>query len=431
MASALRDLMAVAASNALVIAFGIGQGVITARMIGPEGNGIIAALSVYPALFMTFGSLGISQSTTYFVGRKSYPLQQIKTALVQIWMITTLVSVAICYGLIRGFSSAGQNLAFVWLALLPIIFRLFNTYNTGIFLGTNNIRIYNRINWLPQAISFVLTAVLVWWWRLGVGGALVSLLGGPVLMFTILLIRNQFFRAFSLRFDLAIIRSLLGLGIVYAVALVVINLNYKINVVMLDKLSTHLEIGLYAKGSNIIEYLWKIPMLLSTIVYARGVNAEDGAAFTRKVLVLLRISLVVVGLASLILYFLSDHIVLLLFGEEFRRSAPVLRTMLPGVVLLTAFKVMNMDMAGKGKPWISMWAMIPALAVNLVLNLMLTPRLGALGAATASLVSYSLAALLFSWVYMRETRTTLRDLVFFGQGDKDFIRQQLRRVFAR
>src|SRR5690606_26051743 len=96
-------------SNGIIIFCGVISSVITARWIGPEGNGIIAGLVVYPALFMTIGSLGIRQSTTYFLGKGIYPEDKLKTAITQIWIVTTLFSLIVCYCLMTYFSKSGSN----------------------------------------------------------------------------------------------------------------------------------------------------------------------------------------------------------------------------------------------------------------------------------------------------------------------------------
>lgn len=97
MSSFLKDVSRVGLSNIFIIFFGLGTSIVTARFIGPEGNGIIAGLLVYPSLFMSFGSLGIRQSTTYFLGKSIYSEDQIKVAISQIWMISTLFSVIISF----------------------------------------------------------------------------------------------------------------------------------------------------------------------------------------------------------------------------------------------------------------------------------------------------------------------------------------------
>lgn len=425
--SFIGDLIRVMMSKGIVIMAGIINSIITARYLGPDNNGIIAALAVYPSLFMTIGSLGIRQSTAFFLGKSIYTETEIKQAVAHIWFFTSVISVIVCFCLMRYLSESGYNLTWVFLSLIPIPFTLFNTYNSGIFLGKNQIRTFNRINWIPPVITLILAAILLIGWSKGISGYLIASLTGPIVVSVILLFKNEFINAFTLRFNFTIIKKLLSLGIVYAVSLLIINLNYKIDIILLDKLSTPFETGIYSKGSNIIQYLWNIPMILSTIVFARSASAKDGYAFSLKVARLLRLSLLIIGGAATIMAVFAYFIIVGMYGSEFVGSVDVLRILVPGVVLLTLFKVMNMDLAGKGKPWIAMKAMIPSLATNVALNVTLIPKLGAIGASWASTVSYSLAAVLFIYFYSRETGVRLKDIFRYAKEDFEPLRKLLKR----
>lgn len=409
--------MRVGTSRILMIILGLGTSIITARFIGPEGNGIIAALIVYPSLFMSIGSLGIRQSTTYFLGKEIYTENQIKTAITQIWIITTIFSLIVSFILMHYLSESGGNLFWVILALLPIPFSLFNTYNSGIFLGKNDIKTFNKINWIPSLIAFLGTLLFVAGIKLDVSGAMMASIGGPFIMSLILLFKNKFIQTFSLKYEWKIIKDMLSLGIVYAVSLLVINLNYKADIIILDKLSTPYELGLYAKGSVITEYLWQIPMLFSTIVFARSAISKDNKLFSLKVAQLLRMSLILVGLASVILVLFSELIIVGMYGEAFRGSITVLNYLMPGVLILTIYKVMNMDLAGKGKPWISMKAMLPTLILNIILNILFVPKYGANGSAISSTISYALAGILFLHFYSKEIQIPIKEIITYKRND--------------
>ncbi|MGN7890109.1 polysaccharide biosynthesis C-terminal domain-containing protein [Dyadobacter endophyticus] len=430
MKSFVRDLLRVGTSNVLIIVFGVVTSIVTARWIGPDGNGVIAGLAVYPSLFMTIGSLGIRQSTTYYLGKGIYPEDKIKTAITQIWAFTTILSMLVCYILMTQFSKSGDNIYWVLLSLLPIPFNLFVTYNSGIFLGKNDLTTFNRVNWIPPLIILALTLLLVTLFSLGVTGALIAVIGGPLFMAIVMLFKNDFLSAFSFRYEVAIIKSLLSLGLTYALALLVINLNYKVDVIILDKLSTPYELGIYSKGASIIQYLWQIPMVLSTIIFSRSAVSKDDHAFSLKVAQLLRLSFILVGGGSLALFIFSDFIIITMFGESFSGSISVLKILLPGVVILTVFKVMNMDLAGKGKPWVSMKAMGPALVINIILNLMWVPDHGADGSSLASTVSYIVAAVLFTYFYCIETKIPIQILLKYSKSDFDFISSFLAKTKA-
>ena len=114
--SFLSDLIKVLTSKGIVIIVTMCTSVLSARYLGPENNGIIAALSVYPSLFMTIGSLGIRQSTAYFLGKSIYSEDDIKRSITQIWFITSSLSLIVCFVLMRYFSESGTNLSWVMLS---------------------------------------------------------------------------------------------------------------------------------------------------------------------------------------------------------------------------------------------------------------------------------------------------------------------------
>jgi len=426
--SFIKDVFRVGLSNFLIIVSGLGTSMLTARYLGPEKNGIIAAILVYPSLFMSVGSLGIRQSTTYFLGKGLYSETQIKRAITQIWFLTSFSCFFTCFILVYYFSSSGNNILWALLALIPIPFTLFNTYNSGIFLGKNDIKTFNKINWIPSLITFLGTFFFIVFFKFDISGYFCALILGPIFISFLLLFKNEFIKAFSLKFDWSIIKSMLSLGIVYAISLMIINLNYRIDTIILDKLSNTYELGLYSKGAGLSQYLWQIPMLLSTVVFARSATAKNDFSFSLKITQLLRLSLLIVGVLSLILFIFGRCIIFILYGYAFEGSIIVFQILLPGVIILTLFKTMNMDLAGKGKPWVSVKAMLPALIVNIVINVILIPKFGAKGAAISSTISYSVGGILFLYFYSREIGIPITQILKFSISDLDVIKYLFKKL---
>ena len=375
MATFIKDISKVGLSKFIMILSGLLTSVIIARTLGPEKNGIIASLLVYPSLFMSFGALGISDSATYFLGRGIIDEYQIKKAIAYIWIVTSFVSVFFCFVLLYYFSNASNDRLLIGLALMPIPFTLLNTYNSGIFLGKNQINLFNKINWVPSIITTLLTFIFL----------------------------------VILKFDI--------IGVFIALALILINLNYKVDIIIIDKLSIPYEVGIYSKGAVITQYLWQIPMLFSTVIFARSANSTDEKSFSLKVIHLLRLSLIAIAIGSLVLMLFSDFIVYVLYGEAFHDSVSVLVIMIPGVLLLTFYKILVTDLSGRGKPWVSIKAMFPALIVNIILNIKLIPDYGADGAAIASTISYSIAALVFIYYYSKEVDITIKEIFYYKKSD--------------
>lgn len=428
MKSFISDLFRVGLSNLYIMIFGVGTSVLTARYLSPEQNGQISAILVYPSLFMVFGSLGIRQSTTYFVGKKIYDIETIQRAITQIWFFTSAISVFVCYYLIKLFTKNITDETSILLSIMTIPFTLYNTYSSGIYLGKSEIKKFNRINWVPNFVTFLTTFVLLFFLNFKLNGALFALFMGQLVIFSILAFKNQFHKHLSFNINKEVISKMLSLGIIYAIALLVSQLNYKIDVILLENYSTSYELGIYSKGTSIVQYLWQIPTLFSTIIFSRSAASKDSLAFSKKVCQLLRISLVVIGVMSLFIGIFSKQIILLLFGTKFLDSVPVMQILLPGVVLLTVFKVMNMDLAGKGKPWIALQSMAVPLVFNVILNLILIPKYGSQGAAFSSLITYSLAAFFFLHFYSRDTKIKIKEILNFSKSDWEPINGLLKKI---
>lgn len=429
MASFGEDLVAVVKSRGTVILCGIFASIITARYLGPQGNGIIASLVVFPDLFMIIGSLGIRQAAAYFIGQKKFPEKNILSAIFFLWIVTSIFCVAACYALIQVFSKTDFDNELIVLALVPIPFSLFSTYASGVFLGKNNIKAFNTVNWIPNVVKLICYIVLIVLIPLAEKGALIGIFLGYFILsiFVLKLLKKEINFKWDYQNEVTI--SMVKMGVIYAISLLIISLNYKVDIVLLEKLSSQTEVGIYTKGVSIVEYLWEVPTLLSTIVFARSATSSNPREFSLKVSQLLRICLVIVSIASILFFFLSDFIMVLMYGEQFRASATVQKILLPGILLLTIFKVLNMDLAGQGKPWLAIWAMIPGLVINIILNYLWNEKYGANGAAMASTISYMICAIIFIFVYSIKTKIELKDILKFQRQDFDFINDLKRKYF--
>ena len=421
----LADALRMLRSKATIILCGLISTALTARFLGPDGSGEYAALVVYPGLLMSLGAMGVRQSAGFLLGTAAASEKELRHAILSMWMVTSLIGVISSYLLIRNVSTFHGELESI-LAVLAIPFSLYASYISGIYLGRNEIKELNRVDWIPAVATLlgnILFVALLSW---GVPGALLAGILGPIVIFLIVLYRNPISWD-DYTFNYIVISKLVKMGAVYAISMLVINLNYRFDLILLDKLSTASALGIYSKGAAITQYLWQIPMLLGTIVFARSATAPDPREYSLKVARLLRVSIVVVGLGCATLYLLCDYIVIVLYGPDFATSGPVIRILLPGVFIMTIFKVMNMDLAGRGKPWVAIIVMVPSLLINILANLYLIPTMGALGAAWASALSYSFAGLALLAAYCKVTELSLAQVLMFRRDDFEFVAKRLRR----
>ncbi|MEM2001615.1 MAG: oligosaccharide flippase family protein, partial [Candidatus Methanomethylicaceae archaeon] len=72
----------------LNLVLGISVSVIIARVLGPEGKGIYTVATLFSYLIVTFGSLGLPSSATFYVAKQSYVRQEILGSTVLTGLLT-------------------------------------------------------------------------------------------------------------------------------------------------------------------------------------------------------------------------------------------------------------------------------------------------------------------------------------------------------
>lgn len=420
------EFLSTALSRFLILLFGILKAIVVSRTLGPEGNGIVAALLVYPSLFLTFGSLGIRRSSAFLLGVDRNAEGKIIKSILHLWVISSIFSVVVCFFLLRYFSNSGENLHLILWALIPIPFSLFNGYISGIFIGRKKIREYNAINWLQSSFILLGTILFLIGLNYSIEGALIGEALGTIFMFILLNIKENYFKFFNFKIEKRELSRLFNMGLVYSVALLIITLNYRIDTILLDKLSNSYEVGIYTRGASLIQYLWQIPMLMDNIVFTRGMSGNFAASFSKRVCILMRLSVLWITGACLIIFFLGDKIITFLYGKEFYESAVIMTYLIPGVIILTVYRVLNMDEKSKGNPWLAIQAMTPALVLNIGLNLFFIPAYGAIGAAISSSISYISATVLYVFLYSRKAQMPFAEIFRFSLADFAFLRNAFR-----
>lgn len=157
--------------------------------------------------------------------------------------------------------------------------------------------------------------------------------------------------------------------------------------------------GVYSVTSGLAETLWYIPNALGTVMFSRAV--DPGADAGRVAAVLTRTTLAVTLAAALPAFLLGPWLVEAIYGAPFREAGDALRWILPGVVLYSVVAVLSRYVVGRGRPGTGALVLGVGLGANVALNLVLIPRLGIVGAAAASSLSYGLTALLTLVLFRR------------------------------
>jgi O-antigen/teichoic acid export membrane protein len=287
----------------------------------------------------------------------------------------------------------------------------------GMFLGKQHIGQFNTSQTWQKFLLVLVFAALYALGKLTAETAVVCMLVTSLIGF--IPAQYFFFRNIytHIEFDMGTLWRMIKKGCIYAGALFLIEAIYKLDVLLLGWMSTKEEVGLYSIAVNVGELLWQLPAAVGVVVFSRSANDRNSPRWQADLARSVRISLWATVAGSLALAIIAPPMFDIMFGKDFGRSVTMTCWLLPGIVVMTVFKLLNMELAGKGKPFVSLFIMLPVVAVNVGLNYLMIPSMGGVGASIASSICYTLAAVIMLVVYCRMYNANFMDFIAFRTDD--------------
>lgn len=423
------DIVSVFSSNVFSLVANLLLVILLTRVLGAEGYGIYTAILVVPLLVVSFFQMGIRPSTVFLMGSAKHEADNIVSAVVSTLIITGSLGMLFSGITYLLMFRQGYTPLLVSLALATIPMRLTSIYAGGVFLAKEEMRKANLMNWLTALLMLLFGVIFVWLLRLQVTGALAGLLLSNLIVSVnaINLLRKEYKIKISLRNPL--ILKMIKLGVVYAASFLIIQLNYRIDILLLQWLADKKEVGLYSLGVAVSELLWQIPLAVSIVVMTRSANSTNQKLMNESTARLIRLSLLAGILLSLVIYAVAPFIIPLVFGRDFTESVRIIQTILPGILFVIVFRILSGQLSGMGKPQVALKAFIPALVLNVIFNLILIPRYGGIGSAISTNISYLAGTLIYVIYYCRITGTSLKAIFAYSRNDFETLRNILQRRF--
>lgn len=164
---------------------------------------------------------------------------------------------------------------------------------------------------------------------------------------------------------------------------------FRIDIVMLSIMRSDAEVGWYSAAYRLIEALMFIPAIYTASIYPvfsdlyKKSSPLLKSAYEKsfKILFTLGLPLTVGGVI------LSNKIILLLFGEQFYNSISVFQILILAEVFLFVNFPLNFLLISINKEWIVVLNSSLCMVLNIILNLLLIPKVGYIGAGIATVVT--------------------------------------------
>jgi O-antigen/teichoic acid export membrane protein len=415
----------------LFLVFQLLNTILISRLSGPAGFGIYSLVIVNANLLLVFTSLGIPAGILYHASAKDLSLSRMEKI---IWL-STILQLAIAFilelvyhGMYGEFwiwpSADTMTGIFGIMFFLSIVIteKYYALYN-----GFHRFPLYNLIILIFSILLFLVLLVLR------------QTLTGVSAVWMIVLTYIAAHLAQTIVLVIVFHRKKIGLltisepaGInrkffTYSLYAFLANALYflvtRVDFWILNYYKGETELGLYALSSRIGQMFLVLPTLFAGVVLPSITAKKIGAGKLETMFRMLNsLNLVFMFLLALI----SSWLIPLMFGVEFSGSAMPLILLLPGIFFLSAQALLAAFFAAVGKPSVNLYSTIISLSVVLILDFILIPAHGAIGAAVASTVAYTTGCVYIYAMYVRRENYPWAKLLM---GNTD--RGQLNRLIAQ
>jgi len=368
---------------------------LTARLLGPEGRGQVAAITTWVSLFSTFAYLSLGQVALHRMA--SDPTYKrfgmlLGSLLLMAGVLTLLgwlvASVMYWYnpqGIFKGLPIAALVIGFV---ALP--FMIWEQYGSSLLMGLDRIRTYNRYQVVGRTLSVAGVIVLVGWLGQGVAGVLqasmvgqiVVALGGLGFLLKFAQTKKSICRPNKTE-TLALLKDgaklhLNAIGSFLFTSGSILILNYYHGAE---------QTAYYQMANQLLGILMIIPTAASMVIYGKVTSLGPNGAWPENKRMLIQITLGMICLSA-VAAVLSPFVITLLAGEQFFPVVDPFKSMLLGVIGMTFSTVMAPQWIGRGYFWQAALLTILVGLISIIANLIFIPKYGMQGAVWAFVGTY-------------------------------------------
>ncbi|MDD0973747.1 oligosaccharide flippase family protein [Pseudomonas fontis] len=428
----LRHLLLSMGTRLAMIALRLLRNVLLARILGPSERGLFALLSTLPDLISAATSGGLNTA----VGYQAAQQRSMGLLLSQVLIFGCLVAGAltlVCVALMREFGTelevTTQLGLLAWLLLLAVPLTVLKSGLLTLHNATGDVGAFNMLRLTESLVPLLLFVGLFWMWQnSALEAALISWLVGIALVVVAGLVWLGRQHSIKLQWDRSGQRELLSYSAKSHPDLLFQQVILRSDYLFIGAMLGSTALGHYAMASAAAELLLIVPEAVTTPLMKRLLQQDAG--MDKLTPLALRLTATVMLGACLSMALIGEWLIVTLFGAEYQPAYPALLALLPGLFGLCYASILRLDLLGKNRPGAVSLMMGVGAAANLVMNVILIPRYGIVGAAAASSIAYLGVTVAMLLMYCRLSAVPLLKTLLILPSDLAPLRQMLQRRAA-
>jgi PST family polysaccharide transporter len=372
------------------LTLGLLVGVLTARYLGPERLGLLNYAIAFVSFFAVIANLGLDSIIVRDISDHKNGVNVTLGTACLLRLVTSAISFVFACGAIY-FYRPGNALLFYLVALFSftVFFQAFDVIDY-FYQARLRSRIPVWIKCIAFLVSGLIKLLLIYYGAPLIAFAWASLFEffmiciGMILAYHLLEFKISFWR-----FDFSLAKRMILEGWPLLFSGVLVTIYLRVDQIMIGNMLGDKELGIYSVAVRLTEIWSFIPMAITASVLPLVVNAKNNNT-ARYYQILEHLYLLMLWLSlsiALILTFSSGIIINILFGPEYSDAKNVVIIQCWSGVFIFAGLVSNHWYLLEGKNKLTFYRQVTGVLMNVVLNLVLIPRLGISGAAWATLIT--------------------------------------------
>jgi O-antigen/teichoic acid export membrane protein len=408
--------------------------VVLARGLGDDGLGTYALFYLSVLIAGAVGNFGVGLGSIYFLNKGEHSLRELfSTSLFTIVVVGAVSAAAVvAYALVVDDEAFVSGRAY-WLYAPTVTATVAYMLLTALIHGASRFLALAVIGVVQGLAALGIATGLLIADSLDVYGAVLAFLGSfalaDILALALVGLRNVDLPAVVFP-RWGVLRRQVGYGMQGQLSNLAQLFNYRLDQYLVAAFVARAAVGHYAVAVSVGESVWWISSAVAMVMLPRltGLDKERADEVTP---IVCRNTVFVSALGALALVAVSPLAIGLLFGDEFDPAVMPLMLLMPGVVAISAVRVIGSYLFSRGKVIYNLYTTVISLLATLAFGLILIPSLEIEGAAIASSLGYGIALVLSVWFYRRTAEAGIAELLLPTFSDAVHYRDLWRRFTAR
>jgi O-antigen/teichoic acid export membrane protein len=372
----------------------LGTLIVTARLLGAHGRGVLAAILAWVGLYSALFGLSLSQVVVHRLSRAD-AAQFNRTFAALVIVTAPLASAAWGFAAATYHFTAAGGLTVLPVPLLVLGFAMvplfmWESYSSHLLSAINRLWVYNFGQVAGRTLGFVVMLAAILYAGLGLYGPVLGAITSQIIVITTAVVGMYSLLRWPLRTHRGELGSLLLSGLKLHANTIGAYLLTQMDIVMLSQFRSVEEVAWYQAAAQLNYAFLLLPAVISLVLLGKTAQTGPDEVWRLQRILVAQVTLLLAAL-GLLCYFAAPQLIVLILGTPFDEAVPIFQILLLAMVGMGFANLMVPQWIGRGLFLQASLLTIVVGLMNVALNAVFIPHYGMYAAAWTTVVSFTIS----------------------------------------